>query len=195
MKETYSELQQIIAERRTVKPDQYTGKQVSEGLIQQILDQANWAPTHGYTEPWRFVVYQGEALKRLGQFLADYDQPDPNSEDFNQLRHQRKLERPQKASHIIAIAMKANTNPKIPEVEEVCAVAMAVQNMWLMAHNLGLGSYWSTGKVAFSRELREFMELDDSHQSLGLFYIGEPSVPNPTGRRISAINQKVRWES
>lgn len=195
MKENFASLQQIIAERRSVKPDQYTGNKLSDTLIQQILEQANWAPTHGYTEPWRFVVYQGDALKRLAQFLADYDQPDPDAEGFNQQRYQRKLERPQKASHIIAIAMKANTNPKIPEVEEVCAVAMAVQNMWLMAHDLGLGAYWSTGKAAFSSELRDFMGLDESHQSLGLFYIGEPIGTNPLGRRISPIEQKVRWES
>lgn len=195
MKESLSQLARIIAERRSIKPDQYTGNTVSDALIHQILEQANWAPTHGYTEPWRFVVYQGEALQRLGQFLADYDQPNKEADDFNEQRYQRKLERPQRASHIIAIAMKANTNPKIPEVEEVCAVAMAVQNMWLMAHEMGLGSYWSTGKAAFSPELRAFMGLDDSHQSLGLFYIGEHSGANPSGRRVSDINQKVRWES
>lgn len=25
-------------------------------VLEQLLDAANWAPTHGRTEPWKFVV-------------------------------------------------------------------------------------------------------------------------------------------
>lgn len=195
MNEALVHLKSIIAERRTVKPDTFSGELIDDHFINQILEQANWAPTHGFTEPWRFVVYKGEALKRLGRFLADYDQPDPEAEGFNQIRYDRIANRPVLASHVIAIAMKPGTNPKIPEIEEVSAVAMAVQNMWLMSHALGLAGYWSTGKVAFSDELRDFMALDDSHQALGLFYLGKPGKENPKGRRITDISTKVRWES
>ncbi len=195
MSEKAKDLSSIIAERRTIKPDQYTEEIIDDSIIQEILEQANWAPTHGYTEPWRFVVYKGEAKKRLGSFLADYNQPDPNAEDFNQMRYDRLSGRPLLASHVIGIAMLGGTNPKIPEIEEISAVAMAVQNMWLKCHELGLGAYWSTGKVAFSDELRTFMGLDEKHRSLGLFYIGKPVNDNPQGRRISSIDEKVRWES
>ncbi len=195
MNDALTQVKKIIAERRTVKPDTYSTETIDDHFINQILEQANWAPTHGYTEPWRFVVYKGEGLERLGKFLADYNQPDPNAEDFNQMRYDRLYKRPQMASHVIGIAMKPGTNPKIPEIEEVSAVAMAVQNMWLMTQALGLAGYWSTGQVAFSDQLRDFMGLDDSHKSLGLFYLGKPGKENPQGRRISDITEKVRWES
>lgn len=195
MKESISIVKNLLSERRTIKPDQYTGEPVDDHFINQILEQANWAPTHGYTEPWRFVVYKGEALKRLGAFMAKYDQGNPQAEDFNQMRYDRLANRPLKASHVIGIAMKPGTNPKIPEIEEVCAVAMAVQNMWLMAYSLGLGAYWSTGSIAFSEALRTFMGFDESHKTLGLFYIGKPAIDNPKGRRISGVESKVRWES
>ena len=35
-------------------------------LIAQILEAANWAPSHGKTEPWRFVVYSGAARRIVG---------------------------------------------------------------------------------------------------------------------------------
>ena len=73
-------------------------------------------------------------------------------------------------------------------------MAMAVQNMWLMTHTLGLGSYWSTGEVAFSEALRDFMGFDEDHKAMGLFYLGKPTKENPKGRRISEIESKVRWE-
>ncbi len=186
---------QIISERRTIKPDSFTGELIADSEIQKVLEQANWAPTHGYTEPWRFVVYKGDALQRLGQFMADYDQPNRDSDTFNEIRYNKLLNKPLLASHVIGVAMKSGTNPKIPEIEEICAVAMAVQNMWLYLHSLGYGAIWSTPGFAFKDALRDFMKLDDSHKSMGLFYIGIPSKSNPMGRRISAIDAKVRWES
>ena len=64
----------IIANRRSIYPIQFSGKGLTDSQLHELFEAANWAPTHGYTEPWRFVVYKGEALNRLGQFLATYDQ-------------------------------------------------------------------------------------------------------------------------
>jgi nitroreductase len=188
-------LAQIIKERRTVKPDTFSGELIADIEIQEILEQANWAPSHGYTEPWRFVVYKGEALKALGRFMADFNQPNKDADDFNEVRYNKLLNKPLLASHVIGIAMRPNSNPKIPEIEETCAVAMAVQNMWLYIHSIGYGAIWSTPGFAFSGEFRDFLKFDDSHKSMGLLYIGKPTKANPTGRRVSTIETKVRWES
>lgn len=42
-------------ERFTAVQDM-NGLRVSDGEVEQILEAANWAPTHGKTEPWRFAV-------------------------------------------------------------------------------------------------------------------------------------------
>lgn len=193
MNEHLRYLKEIISERRTIKPDQYTGEKVDDLLIQQILEAANWAPTHGYTEPWRFTVFTDDGLATLGDFLANYDQPNKDAEDFNQIRYDRLRNSPLKCSHVIGIGMKRGDNPKIPEIEEICSTAMAVQNMWLTAHALGLASYWSTGAKAFSPEMRELFGLGENDLSLGLFFIGKPANPNPTGRRLSGIEDKTQW--
>lgn len=193
MNEHLHYLREAIAERRTIKPDQYTGERVDDALIQQMLEAANWAPTHGYTEPWRFIVFTEDGLAGLGDFLANLDQPDKNAEGFNEMRYDRLRNRPLKCSHVIGIGMKHGKNPKVPEIEEVCSVAMAVQNMWLTAHSLGLGAYWSTGSMAYTDEMRDFFGLSSEERSLGLFYIGKPAITHPKGRRISSITDKVRW--
>lgn len=193
MNEHIKHLKEIIAERRTIKPDQFTGERVDDLIIQQLLEAANWAPTHGYTEPWRFSVFADDGLARLGDFLADLDQPDKNAEDFNQMRYDRLRNRPLKCSHVIGIGVKRGNNDKVPEIEEICATAMAVQNMWLSAYALGLGAYWSTGAMAFTNEMRDFFDLGKNDLSLGLFYIGKPANVHPKGRRITKIDEKVRW--
>lgn len=34
-------------------------------VLEQMLEAANWAPTHGRTEPWRFVVLGADALQEM----------------------------------------------------------------------------------------------------------------------------------
>ncbi|MGB0177832.1 MAG: nitroreductase family protein [Owenweeksia sp.] len=193
MNEQIKHLQDILSHRRTIKPDNYTGEKVNDELVKQILEAANWAPTHGYTEPWRFTIFAEDGLSTLGDFLAKLDQPDNKAENFNATRYDRLRNRPLNCSHVIGIGMKRGNNPKVPEIEEICSVAMAVQNMWLTAHALGLGAYWSTGDMAFTDEMRNFFNLSEGDLSLGLFYIGKPAIPHPKGRRISGISDKVRW--
>lgn len=186
-------LKNIIAERRTVKPNCFTGEKIDDSVIKQILESANWAPTHGYTEPWRFTVFAEEGLAKLADFYSKLDQPDPNAEDFNVTRFERLKTRSLKCSHVIGIGMKKGDNPKVPEIEEICSVAMAVQNMWLTVHSLGLAGYWSTGSLAFTDEMRDFFGLSEGDRSLGLFYLGKSAEPHPAGRRVNSIEEKVRW--
>lgn len=186
-------LNDIIANRRTVKPNDFTGEKIDDDLVEQILASANWAPTHGYTEPWRFTIFSEDGLASLGDFQANLDQPDSSAEGFNQMRYDRLRNRPLKCSHVIGIGMKRGDNPKVPEVEEIASVAMAVQNMWLTCHALGLAGYWSTGPLAFTDGMRDYFGLEEGDRSLGLFYLGKSAKPHPTGRRLSAIDQKLRW--
>lgn len=39
--------------------------QLLRSVLEQMLEAANWAPTHGRTEPWRFVVLSPHALQEM----------------------------------------------------------------------------------------------------------------------------------
>lgn len=182
----------IVQTRRSVKPERFTGEPVPDEIVQQMLANANWAPTHGYTEPWRFVVFSGDGKKKLIDFLNDLDS---KINEPNLVRAEKRTEKINASSHVIAIGMKRGNNPKIPEIEEVLAVGMAVQNLWLTAHNFGAGGYWSTGKLAFRPEFAAFMGLEKSDISMGIFYVGIPVKNLPEGKRLTPIAAKVTWHS
>ena len=56
-----------IRNRRSFFPKNYVPEEsVSDEKIWKILEAANWAPTHGKTEPWRFVVIE---RTEIGKFL------------------------------------------------------------------------------------------------------------------------------
>ncbi len=183
-------LNEIIENRRTVKPERYTGEIVPDSAVWEILKSANWAPTHGFTEPWRFVVFAGDKKTELLNFLNNFDDAATGP---NEVRNEKRKASFDATSHIIAIGVKRGENPKIPETEELLSVGMAVQNMWLTTFNLGFGGYWSTGAVGFSNQLRDFMGLGENDKALGFFYLGVPVADLPLGRRITPIEAKVTW--
>ena len=58
------QLNALIHQRRSIFPKDYTKERVDDTIVQQILENATWAPTHKLTEPWRFIVYTDEGRKK-----------------------------------------------------------------------------------------------------------------------------------
>lgn len=187
-------IQDIIAKRRTIKPEQCTGEQIPNEKIWQILECANWAPTHGYTEPWRFYVYAGEQKKRIATDHANLYKKHTPPEKFKQVSYNKLMNRADLTSHIIIYANKRGDNPKIPAIEEIQSTAMAVQNMQLCAHAMGYAAYIHSGGMTFHPALKDYLGLSKEDQVLGFLYIGVPQEELVLkGRRITPIQEKVKW--
>lgn len=184
----------LIRQRRSVFPAQYTGERVDDAIIWQMLENANWAPTHGKTEPWRFIVLTHEQLAKFGDFQAEVYQKNTPPENFDQAKYTKLKENPRKASHIIAICMKRQESGKIPEIEETAAVACAVQNMYLTATAYQVGAFWSTGGATYLPEGKAYLELSEQERLLGFFYVGVVGKASPEGIR-KPIQEKVSWKN
>jgi nitroreductase len=182
------DLYEIIRNRRSVMPVQYNSKPITKEQINQLLEAANWAPTHKKTEPWRFKVLQGKSQDKLGSFLAEKYKV--TEDKFSAFKYNKLQENPKKAGAIIAVCMQRDPKESIPEWEEVAAVAMAVQNMWLTATDLGIGSYWSSpGLIKY---MDEFFEMEMGETCLGFFYLG--NFDGPINDRIPGpISDKTVW--
>jgi nitroreductase len=178
----------IIRKRRSVFPAQYNDTPISKADIEKVLEAGNWAPNHKCTEPWRFKVIQGDAKGRLGTFLSEkYEEVDPKPKT---MKIKKLQENPQKASAIIAICMQRDMKESLPEWEEVAAVAMAVQNMWLVCTEMGIGSYWSSpGLINY---MGEFLNLARGEKCLGFFYMGNFDNELSDGKR-NPIANKTEW--
>ena len=188
-----TQLKDLMLSRRSVYPNQYSGDKVPRSAVEQILEVAHWAPNHGRTEPWEFRVYEGTALKQLGEIQARIYREKTSDELFQESKYEKLLNRPTEASHVIVICMKRGEKPTIPVIEEVEAVATAVQNMWLMTTALGYGGYWSTGGGTYQSEFHQWLGLGEEDQCLGFFYLGVPAGKLPPGRRSASWEEKVTW--
>ncbi|MCL0149365.1 hypothetical protein, partial [Klebsiella pneumoniae] len=75
-------------------------------------------------------------------------------EKFNPIKFEKLKNNPLLASHVIAIGMRRTTTKNIPEIEDIEAVACAVQNIYLTVSAYGLGGYWTTGGVTYYDEAK-----------------------------------------
>lgn len=188
-------LLELIQHRRSVKPvDCDPEIPVERAILERLFEAAIFAPTHGMTEPWRFSVYQGEAKVKLAEKLQEVYQKETPASEFKEEKFKKLKDTPLQAPVLITIGMDRSEDSKIPEIEEIEAVACAVQNMHLLASSLGLGAYWSSPPVVFSDEVRDFVGLSTRGKVLGLFYVGWPKAGFkwPSARRQPA-ESKVNW--
>ena len=88
--------------------------------------------------------------------------------------------------------MKRDEKERLPEIEEVEAVACAVQNMCLTATAYGLGSYWGSGGITYFEDAKSFFGLGAKDKLLGFLYLGIPKTMPPAGKR-RPIEEKVTW--
>jgi nitroreductase len=183
----------LIRERRSVFPRDYSGEKVDDKIIDQMLENANWAPNHKMTEPWRFVVFTGAGLQKLATFQAEcYKKVTEGKGTFNLDKYEGLLVTPLKSSHIIAVGVKRDEAKRLPEIEEVGAVFCAVENMYLTAAVYGVGCYLSSGGITYFEEAKEFFGLGPEDKLLGFFHVGTLKGPIPAGRR-KTVSEKVTW--
>jgi nitroreductase len=190
MDNTFLTVAENIKNRRTVKPAMMNGHKAPNGHIAALLELADWAPTHGFTEPWRFIVYENPE-----QFCADHAEvykKSVSAEDFNETAYNNLKTLGNKVSHVIISVMQRGDLPKIPPFEEVAAVSSAIQNILLGATALNMASFWSTGGAILKPAFKEFLNLRDEDNVLGVLYLGYADQ-YPEGKRTIPLEDKVKW--
>jgi len=166
------------------------GRKIPDDQVRALLELADWAPTHGFTEPWRFTVYANPP-DFCHQHAELYKQ-NTSAEDFVEGVYHNLYNQGDKASHVIITVMKRGDLPKIPVIEEMEAVACAIQNILLGATALDIASFWSTGGMALKPAMKEFLDLDEDDHLVGIIYLGYVDE-SPTGSRKIPLEAKVKW--
>jgi len=178
----------VIKKRRSVMPAQFDKREISNEKLQLIFEAANWAPNHKLTEPWRFKVIRGNSKDKFGAFLSKkYVETNSKVSLFKKKSIEEKVK---KSSAIVLICMKRNDKKLLPEWEELAAVSMSVQNMWLQATHLEIGGYWSSTNLI--NYVGEFINLEHGEKCLGIFYLGHYTMKIEQ-RSPSPVEGKLRW--
>ena len=209
----------LIRTRRSIFPKAFDGsKRVPLRAIEEILAAANWAPTHGRTQPWRFCVCGPEAVRRVLDVRDSFMTASltAKNDEGGLKRHARKMASKRKqlancsAVIFIVVARVPNKGGRfMPEWEEIAAVSTAVQNLHLQVAaraSEGVAGYWSSGGNGSwldAPELREMLGAEDCRGGdapgkdlvLGAFYLGfcDPATQAKSRSARDPIADKVKW--
>ena len=162
-------LKQIIESRKSTYPKDYTGEQISQETLDEILSSAQFAPNHKKTKPWRFRVFRGEEKLQLAKEIQKIYKETTPEHLFLEKKYLDFADKIAKTDTVVTISV--NFSGLLPEWEEIAATAMAVQNMYLTCTTNGIGSYWSSPGMI--KHLDDFLSLEENQKCYGLFYMGK----------------------
>ena len=189
-----SELSKIIRSRRAIR--RYQDRPVSRKLLERLVETAQWAPSAHNRQPWRFAVLTSRHdIERLAQAMGERLRRD-RLEDGDPLQViekdvARSYARITGAPVVIGVFLSMRDMDRYPDqrrskAEETMAVqsvAMAAQNLWLLAHAVGLGACWLCAPLFVPDLVREILDLPVDWQAQGLLTLGWPAEEKIKTRR------------
>jgi len=183
---------EFLAARRSVKPDRLAAPGPDPEQLRQILTVAARVPDHKKLAPWRFIVFEGDARKSMGEIFAkacEAEESQPPSPVRLDLERGRFL----RAPLVVAVVSSIKPRPGVPEWEQVLSAAAACFNLCLAASALGFGASWITEWIAYSKTVREALGLKETERIVGYVYIGQP-MEKPDERERPDIDSLItRW--
>jgi len=183
---------EMIARRRSI--GKMTAEQPTRHQIEQILTAATHAPNHHNAQPWRFFVLAGKARAELGKIMAEsllarMGNLDSEKGQAMLAKERNKLQR---APVVIVAAAEYPKQSNVLEIENVEAVAAAVENMLLTAEELGLAAMWRTGDAAYDPQIKRWLKLAPEDHIVAFLYLGYPAISSQERRPI-AFQEKTSW--
>ena len=159
--------------------------------LQDILSIGVRVPDHGKLNPWRFVLFEGEARGKVGTLFAKRfaelhpDYPE-DSVNFQKGLFAR-------APVVVAVVSTAAEHAKIPVWEQIMSSAAVCYNVVLAAQAHGFDAQWQSDWVAYDEGAKAAIGIKPSEKVAGLIYIGTSSVPLEDRPRPDVNALTTRW--
>ncbi len=183
---------EFLLQRRSVKPAMLAEPGPSPEQLQRILTAAARVPDHKKLEPWRFVVFEGEARAAFGRVLGDACAAE-EKERPSAARLETERTRLMRAPTVVAVISRVTPNPAAPEWEQVLSCGAACFNLCLAANALGFGTCWITEWYSYSPAVRARLGLADNERLAGFVYIGTARERQPDRDRPDLARIVTRW--
>lgn len=189
-----NELHQLIRGRRAIR--RYQDRPIERGIIENLIDTALWAPSAHNRQPWRFAVLTSKELKEnlaeaMGERLVQDRLNDGDPVKIIERDVARSHARICGAPVVIIVFLSMSDMDHYADARRshaehmmaVQSVAMAAQNLWLLAHAEGLGACWLCAPLFVPDLVRDILSLPDDWEAQGLMTLGWPAEIRSRNRR------------
>lgn len=203
---------EAMRERRSVR--RFKPEPVSRDVITSLVEAAITAPSASNKQPWRFLVVEDrgriermaaavrDATALVSSHIPEASQPSFRAygDYFTRFEGAPAVIVPihramSVLSNLVDDALDDATRSTIRHMEEqsgLVGTSLAVMNLLLMAHALGLGASGMTGPLVAEPALRSILEIPEGWGIVALVPIGWPAEdPVVTDRK--PVDKVVRW--
>jgi nitroreductase len=182
----------LLLTRRSVKPALLAEPGPSAAQLDVILTAATRVPDHKKLEPWRFIIFEGEARNTFGRVLLKAclaeDKQTPTA-----ARLETERTRLLRAPTVVAAVSHVTPNAAAPEWEQVLSCGAACFNLCLAANALGFATSWITEWYSYSPAVHAGLRLAPNERLAGFIYIGTATTRPPDRDRPPLAKIVSRW--
>lgn len=185
----------------------YQARPVPHELIEQVLEAARWAPSPHGRQPWRFVVLTRQEPKlqladRMGDTWQQNLQMDGQDAEIVQIRLEKSRQRILDAPVIIIPCLYLEDMDRYPDEHRqadektmaIQSIGAAIQNMLLMAYDLGLDAGWMCAPLFCPEVVCEALDLDTRLIPQALITIGYAAADPRRRERLPLSSLIVRFD-
>src|SRR5579864_3915102 len=182
----------IITRRRSI--GKMTEERPTREQIERLLEAATHGPNHYKVQPWKFIVLAGNAREELGAVMAESlaDRLEETSSDKAQAILKKERSKLLRSPVVIVVVAEPPNQPKVLAIENIEAVAAAVENMLLTAEEMGLACMWRTGDAAYDPRVKAWLGLSAEDHIVAFVYTGYPAIPH-LERKPMPFEEKTTW--
>jgi nitroreductase len=182
----------LIQRRRSI--GKMTGGRPTREQIEHMLEAATHAPNHYKVQPWKFIVLADKAREELGGVMAKSlaGRLEETTSDKAQALLDKERNKLLRSPVIIVVVAEPPQLPKVLEIENIEATAAAVQNMLLVAEEMGLACMWRTGDAAYDPRVKQWLGLAPDEHIVSFLYVGFPAIPHLERVPVS-FKEKTSW--
>ncbi|TMD53684.1 MAG: nitroreductase family protein [Chloroflexi bacterium] len=195
----------LLRGRRSVR--KFRDRPVPRELIEQILEAARWAPSPHGRQPWRFIVLTRPELKnlladRMGETWRHNLQMDGQDSGVVNLRLDKSRQRILNAPVIILPCLYLEDLDRYPDERRqadettmaIQSIGAAIQNMLLMAYDLGLDAGWMCAPLFCPEIVCDALNLDTRLIPQAMITVGYAAADPQRRERLPLSNLIVRFD-
>lgn len=158
--------------------------------LRKLLTVAARAPDHGKLEPWRFLVLECPALKRLAETLPEKGV----ALDIEPGKVDKAVDEYTRSPLAVVVVASPKPSDKIPEIEQTLSAGAVCMQLLNAALAAGWGANWLSGWASHDRDWCERnLGLMPHEWIAGVMHIGTESNPPPERPRpdLDAITEWI----
>ncbi len=181
----------LLALRRSARKAMLGPPGPSPHAVDELLRVAARAPDHRRVEPWRFLVFEGEARETFGAALAGIRSRVEPETKASELEEDRA--RFLRAPVVVAVVSSPDPAHKTPVWEQELSAGAVCHNLSLAANAAGWSSVWLTEWPAYDSDVAALLGLKTGERIAGFLYIGTARAPSPERARPDLADKIRRW--